>query len=1054
MMQKNQKYHTKNGTIKSSKKRKVLKICLITLITIFVVGIITFAVWLKKNVFEGLPDVTQVKDMQFQQATIITDRNGVELYKLFEENREYVDIDDINQHMIDALVAIEDQRYWEHEGLDPWGILRAAIKRTGGASTLPQQLMTNVFDLKKGIGNAKYGTFEYYEERAKYKLRQIVLSKRLNTVLSNQIKQEKPNLSNEEIKYEMKRKILEMYLNYIELGNHSFGIEAASQTYFGVHAKDLTVIQSSILASLPKGPGQYNPFTENGRNLLMGSFEIKDANGKEYPYEEGNIKQQIISQFTTAIKQGSFQDKKDSSSIIKYLVGLGSFSVVDSWKEYYIKYKNGRKDLVIARMLEDKYITEEELKTAYIEGLRVEFKSSAFQIKAPHFVFWIRDLLQEQFGDDVATKGLVVRTTLDYDVQQQAERVLRENEKEIFENGANNSAMLYLNTDNGDVLAYVGSLDYFNTDIQGQNDMVRKPRQSGSTIKPLLYALGFMSLPLTIDTPIYDLPFSVGGKTPHNADGAYEGLLPLKKALGHSRNIPSVKMFLALGGENIVKPFYQKLGLTNILDSQNYGYSLSLGAAEVPMLQLAAWYAHLTTETPAVINPILEVKNHNGSILYDKENDKKEHEEVIPLWVKYLLWEILSDPNNRLVGWISKFNVAGLQYALKTWTTNVVIDGKSRPRDGWVVGYVPDRLVLIRAGNADAKPMSANAYGGTIHAAPIKSFLKWLLDNNHISNRSMTNVDTSTATISKISWKLAGDYTPMDIFVKTIGYLKTMPSEKDQDPEDIEYDSSCIGEVSPLSSMEEIKRGYFLPNVESFMPENQDLNTIKEYLRMSASTGAKTFTLNGGKVTNANVNILLEKPQEYCEGKVPQMTDEIQISLLEWQENQNISSKPEIIVAINGENALEACNIYLDGQKVWGKKYGSEWKTEDMLNFLPDLSSFQEGKHVLSIEVINIKGFMNTKALPIVLKKQDNEAPELIKDKSLIKKVGDEYNVSFLFSDALSAVKGGKILASWEVIGNFEGRLATFKTKESQIDIAVEDAFENILQEEIDLSTF
>jgi hypothetical protein len=83
-----------------------------------------------------------------------------------------------------------------------------------------------------------------------------------------------------------------------------------------------------------------------------------------------------------------------------------------------------------------------------------------------------------------------------------------------------------------------------------------------------------------------------------------------------------------------------------------------------------------------------------------------------------------------------------------------------------------------------------------------------------------------------------------------------------------------------------------------------------------------------------------------------------------------------------------------------------------MLNFLPDLSSFQEGKHVLSIEVINIKGFMNTKALPIVLKKQDNEAPSLIKDKSLIKKVGDEYNVSFLFSDALSAVKGGKILAS------------------------------------------
>ena len=139
LMNKKNYSHNKMGNLKSSKKRKVLKVCLIIFISLFVVGIVTVAVWMKINVFEGLPDVTQVKDMQFQQATIITDRNGVELYKLFEENREYVTFDQMNanrgnnqeySHMINALVAIEDQRYWEHEGLDPWGILRAAIKRT------------------------------------------------------------------------------------------------------------------------------------------------------------------------------------------------------------------------------------------------------------------------------------------------------------------------------------------------------------------------------------------------------------------------------------------------------------------------------------------------------------------------------------------------------------------------------------------------------------------------------------------------------------------------------------------------------------------------------------------------------------------------------------------------------------------------------------------------------------------------------------------------------------------------------------------------------------
>jgi len=351
---------------------------------------------MQARVFKDLPDVSEVKDMQFQQATVITDRNGVVLYKLFEENREYVDISNVSQYMIDALVAMEDQRYWDHEGLDPRGIFRAAITRKGGASTIPQQLMTNVFKLKAGVGASVM-------ERAEYKLRQILLSKRLNSVLQKQIKLEQPTLSNDAIKREMKRKVLELYLNYIEFGNNAFGIEAASKAYFGVSASELSILQAAVLASLPKSPTQHSPLHESGRKRLMGYFTVTDAAGREYPLE-GEIQQHILVKFKDAIRQADFSNKNSSNASTKFLIGLGSFTFVMDGREYYVKYINGRKDAVLSRMFEDGYISEKELQQASIDALDLKFQSSTFHIKAPHFVFWIKDLIEQQYGREAITK--------------------------------------------------------------------------------------------------------------------------------------------------------------------------------------------------------------------------------------------------------------------------------------------------------------------------------------------------------------------------------------------------------------------------------------------------------------------------------------------------------------------------------------------------------------------------------------------------------------------------------------------------------------------------
>lgn len=358
---------------------------------------------------------------------------------------------------------------------------------------------------------------------------------------------------------------------------------------------------------------------------------------------------------------------------MKFVTSLVPSSLTIDGQVYGVSYVNGRAEFVLGRMYEDGKITQEELKSAFLQSLTQVFEKSVFEIKAPHFVFWIKEKLEQEYGSGSTKQGgLTVKTTLDYQIQQLAEAAIKSNSTSLFEYGASNASLLYADSGNGDILAYVGSLDYFNKDIQGQNDMVKNPRQSGSSIKPLIYALGFEKLPLTIDTPVYDIPFKAGKDMPSNADGKFDGLLPLKKALGFSRNIPAVKMFFALGGESVAKPFLQKLGLMGIKNDIEYGYPLALGAGEVSMLELANAYSHLSTPTPGVMNPILEIKTTDGSIIYTKEVAQQEN--VIKPGIISLMWKILSDPSNRLGVWTTKFNVRNLTYALKTGTSNVKTD--------------------------------------------------------------------------------------------------------------------------------------------------------------------------------------------------------------------------------------------------------------------------------------------------------------------------------------------------------------------------------------------
>lgn len=1012
-------------------KRRVKKI-LRMVAGLVVLGIFSGFAYLQLRILNNLPDVSQIKTMTMVQSTIITDRNGHELYKIFDENREYVDLKNISQHMIDAIVSVEDQRFWEHEGLDPMGIFRAGFRtmlgQNGGwGSTITQQLITNVMKLERPFRGS-------FLDKVDYKLKQIVLAKRLNNVLQKQIKLENKSLNSEQVKHEMKNKVLELYLNYVFLGNNAYGVEAASKTYFSKSAKNLTVLESAILASIPKAPTRYDPYKSH---LLLGSFKVVDTSGQEYPFE-GNIKSAVLTKYRENLLQANLASKKNAEVLVKFIIGLCPSEISLDGKTYRISYENGRAEFVIWRMFDDGKITEEEVKAAIIESFTKNFEKSEFDIKAPHFIFWIKDLIEKEYGTWITKEGwLIVKTTLDYEVQKLAEAALTNNKSSFFENGATNGSMLYLDSHNGDVLAYVGSLDYFNKEIQGQNDMVRNPRQSGSSIKPLVYALGFDKLPLTIDTPIYDILFRAGKDTPNNADGKFDGMLPLKKALGFSRNIPAVKMFFAVGGEDVVKPFLQSLGLSGIKNNISYGYPLALWAGEVSMLELAGAYEHLSTPTPAEINPILEIKASDGKILYKKEVKTKQN--VIKPWIVTLMWKILSDPNNRLGGWVTKFNVKGLTYALKTWTSDVKTDKWGRPRDWWLAAYTPSKVILMWAGNANATPMNRNAYGGTIHANSIKSFLSSLLEHNYLTNEEMANKDTTSLSISLVSGKIPGDTTPPSLVGQTLGWNGNLPKEAEWPITEIEIDTSCYGKASPLTPADQLKKGYLI-QLSTFMPNKMDLEDIKNYLKGKAGTGAAW-----------GLNLFAEEPENFCENRQPSVNENIQISIIKPQWQWSFAKKNAVIYSIRSPLPIKKVNITLDWTTV---KSFIDNSTEIFASKEVDLSNYPNGNHSLAITAIDEAGATKTVSTQINLVSEDKTPPVFRKEQSRVEKTEDwKYDVSLLFDDEISGVKWGKIVEiSWgKPVNTFSFQATSFVTSSANLRAEVEDFYGNVLKQEIHL---
>ena len=1007
--------------------------------------------------------MSEIKDMVFNEATIIEDRNWEVLYKLFEENREYVPYSWISLNMINAIVALEDQRYREHNGLDAMGMIRAAVKavvspgsRVQWASTIPQQLVRNLLLTK--------------DRKIERKIKEILLTSKLSGVLEKMIRKEEGNLPSAQLRKEMKNRTLELYLNYISFGNNAFGIEAAAKTYFDKSAKDLSVLESSIIASIPKWPSLYNPY--KNRDLVVGEFIVKDRYANPVMFS-GDVQKIVLEKFTQILNSADLTNKTSNNAVIKFIDGIGSFSITVGGASLDVKYVNGRKDLALNRMYEDKYITDQELKDAIIQGLTVEFRRNVFEIKAPHFVQWIVEELEKTYGTWTLNKwGFVVKTTLDLEIQKVAEEAIVANSAVLQDNGANNSSMIYLDTKNGDVLAYVGSIDYFNETIKWQNDMVRRPRQTGSSIKPLIYALALETLPLTIDTPIFDIPFKIWADQPNNADDSFEWMLPLKYALWHSRNIPAAKVFTALGGEVVAKPFLKSLGLSGISNNVEYWYPLALWAAEVTMLEFANAYSHLTTSTPAIINPILEIRSRDGSILYQKAEQNLQ-KEIIKPGIVSLMWKILADTANRIPWRENKFTVPGLKYALKTWTSNAKTDKGNRARDWWLAAYTPDKVMLFRAGNADGTPMNRNAFGGTIHATPVKKIFSRLLKNNYISNGEIPEVDLMSVSISKISWKAASAATPASLIVSSVKYKNSPGLSEDVWASALTFDGRCNGMASPYTAPGDT-RDWRLITPTTFMPNGMDLAEItqrrKESVPFMSGWISTIWSVATGKVTYTFNNIFVQAPVQMCDGTEERPDTSINITMSTPRANANISSPFSVSYTINGPKNIRRVLVFLNKQQVWSFEYPS-WDTKsvtDTKQITLTGTWFTNGTYSLEVVAFDFAGFSNKTSAQVnltlgsapvepVAPAVDTAAPTINTSAIRVSKNADStYSVIIPLQD-MTAVVTGRITRNGTQLYEFKNSIAT---ADFQIDalgpvvVTAADPAGNQLNQTIDLNTY
>jgi penicillin-binding protein 1C len=387
------------------------------------------------------------------------------------------------------------------------------------------------------------------------------------------------------------------------------------------------------------------------------------------------------------------------------------------------KYYIGRAEQVLRQMVDNKYITRDQSKKALEDIKKMKFSQRETALKAPHFVMYIRQKLAEEFGDAmVNTGGLQVTTTLDYKLQKEAEAIMKDEIDKLEAYNAGNGAGLISNPKTGEILAMVGSKDYYDEENEGNFNAVFANRQPGSSLKPIIYAKAFEK-GYTPATMLMDVKteFTTGESgdepySPVNYSGKFQGPVQVRFALGNSLNIPAVKMLAMVGIEDAMQKAYE-MGISNWEPTdaamRNVGLSLVLGGRETTLHdEVTAYGVFANKGIKQDLYGIQMVKDSKGKKLF--EHKKTKGDQALSEEIAFLISHVLLDNVARTqeFGSNSLLRIPGKTAAVKTGTTD-------QKRDNWAVGYTPSVVVGVWVGNNDNSAMNPRIASGVTGASPI-----------------------------------------------------------------------------------------------------------------------------------------------------------------------------------------------------------------------------------------------------------------------------------------------------------------------------------------------
>jgi 1A family penicillin-binding protein len=400
----------------------------------------------------------------------------------------------------------------------------------------------------------------------------------------------------------------------------------------------------------------------------------------------------------------------------------------------------GRKNYALDQMAELGYIKEEEALAAKNIDTLKKVSTQKDAIAAAHFVMYVREFLSQKYGDEsLEQSGYKVYTTLDWDMQQKAEEAVRKGAENNTRWNAKNAALVAIDPPTGEILAMVGSKDYFNKEIDGQVNVATRERQPGSSFKPYVYLNAFTKgyFPETV---VYDVETEFdggdGAYSPQNYNGSFSGPVALKKALGGSLNVPAVKV-LYLSGVKSSVDLAKNLGIGSVNDPKRVGLSLVLGGGEVTLLDHTHAYSTIANGGVRYDKvSILKIEDASGNVV--EEHKKSDGKRVVEEKYVNMLSSVLSNNENRswVFGSNSPLNFGNGKVAAKTGTTNEF-------RDGWTVGYSTGIAVGVWAGNNDNSPMKNGADGANVAAPLWRDFINYALSKTN--SQSFPSYDSKEA---------------------------------------------------------------------------------------------------------------------------------------------------------------------------------------------------------------------------------------------------------------------------------------------------------------------